>query len=322
MKEKLIRLGVMFAITVLFYFLGGIFGVNSLFFLAPALLALLHALIWDFGKIDLLDKGFFRFLKFLIMVGAFVGLLLAVFGVAMPLINDELFDIKNTMTDLQICVICGAVAIISLTYCLCFGVAENFGNRYIGLAIPVLGVVFGALYGFIGYIGGAISVGFAKVLVCLPIAFALILTISHIKEYGLKYVDLPMGAGFVGVGGGKKGAFKKSGRPIEDAMDRIAWDESKRVDLSYNNAMNIEVYVTVYTYTVEFEINGKVYVNNPNMTISQINEVNDEVDTRIEKLKAKILKRAENDLKAVLSKNPELNQDYSVSVNLRIDEFV
>lgn len=315
MKGKLIRLGVMVAITVLSYFLGGIVGVNSLFFLAPALLALLHAIIWDFGKCDLLDKGFFRFLKFLIMLGAFVGLLLAVFGAVMPLINEELFDIKNTLTDLQICVTCGAVAMISLTYCLCFGVAENFGNRYIGIAVPVLGIVFGALYGFIGYIGGAISVGFAKVLVCLPVAFALILTLSHIKEYGLLYKDLPMDAEFAGVGG-KRGSFQKTGRPIEDAMRRVAWSESKRVDLSYNNAMNIEVDVTVYSYAIDFEISGRVYINNPEMTYRQTQDVSEEANKRIADLKTKISNKAQKALKEVFRKNPDFHQDYTLSVKV------
>lgn len=315
MKGKLIRLGIMLGVTVLFYFLGGIFGVNSLFFLAPALLALLHAIIWDLGKCDLLDKGFFKFLKFLIMLGAFVGLLLAVFGAVMPLINEELFDIKNTLTDLQICVTCGAVAMISLTYCLCFGVAENFGNRTIGLFIPVIGVVVGALYGFIGYIGGAISVGFSKVLVCLPVAFALILTISHIKEYGLIYKDLPMDAEFAGFGG-KRGTFQKTGRPIEDAMRSVAWSESKRVDLSYNNAMNIEVEVTVYSYSIDFEISGRVYINNPEMTYRQTQDVSEEANKRIADLKTKITNKAQKALQAVFKKNPDFHQDYTLSVKV------
>jgi hypothetical protein len=275
-------------------------------------------LIWDVLKLNALDGGFFRFLKFVAICAVFVVLVIWVAPTSANMITPELFAIDAAYTDIQIISTTGAIAMITVAFAMSMVCVESYGNRYVGLSVPFVGLGFGLLYGLLVYFLGAISVDFSKILAWAILALDVICLFNHIKEYGLVYVDLDTDAKFQGLGlkrggGGKK--YRKTGRPLEDAMNYIAYKECKFIDLYYNNKLSLEVTADVYTTAIEFTINGKLYNNNPNMNSSQISDVKVQVNDILENAKRRILNSAKRDVETILNNDPS---HYNASIGYNI----
>ena len=93
-------------------------------------------------------------------------------------------------------------------------------------------------------------------------------------------------------------------------MRQIAWNESRLVNLHYNNQVKLQVSVYVYSYSVEFEISGTIYSNNPNMTQSQVSEVTDQIHSILSQTQSRILRDAQR----------KAGNGYDIRVNIgRVD---
>jgi hypothetical protein len=238
------------------------------------------------------------------------------------MITAELFALDAPYTDIQIISTTGAIAMLVATFSMFLVCMESFGNRYVTISVPVVGIGFGLLYGLVVYFLGAISPDFSRVLAWAILALDVIGLFSYIKKYGLLYDDLDHDAKFQGFGlkkggGGKK--YHKTGRPIDDAMNFIAYKESKFLDLYYNNKLSIEVDVTIYTTEINFVINGKLYNNNPNMTVAQIREVSDQVNNILQNAQRRISTSAKRDVETILNNDPNhynANIGYNIFVNV------
>ena len=199
---------------------------------------------------------------------------------------------------------------------------ESFGNRFVGLSVPFVGIGFGLLYGLLVYFLGAISADFSRILAWAILAINIFSLFSYLKQHGLLYADLPTDAKFQGFGvksGGGRKKFRKTGRPVDDAMNYIASRESKFVDLYYNNKLNIEVSVYVFTTAIEFTIDAKIYNNNPNMSASQISEVASQVNNILQNAQSRIMSSAKRDVSTILNNNPShynANIGYDISVKI------
>jgi hypothetical protein len=320
--KSLIRTGIVLGEGIIALVIALTCSVPVMFLLAPAILALVHTLLWDVLKLDALENGFFRFLKLAILIATFVILIIIVAPTSSNMITAELFALDAPYTDIQIISTTGAIAMLVATFSMCLVCMESFGNRYVTVSVPVVGIGFGLLYGLVVYFLGAISPDFSRVLAWAILALDVIGLFSYIKKYGLLYDDLDHDAKFQGFGlkkggGGKK--YHKTGRPIDDAMNFIAYKESKFLDLYYNNKLSIEVDVTIYTTEINFVINGKLYNNNPNMTIAQIREVSDQVNNILQNAQRRISTSAKRDVETILNNDPNhynANIGYNIFVNV------
>ena len=294
--KRLLRLALAAGVTAAAYFLAGVLGIDPLIFLVPCGMMLVNLLLWDTLKCSILDAGFFRFIKFLVLVGTMVVGCYFLFVYALPMVNEGLFDLNATYTSLQICAVTGAFGMLAFTFVLCLGCVESFGNRFVGPFTSLAGILVGLLWGLLVYFLGAISLGVARFLAWAILALPLFVLFAYIKHHGLLYADVDMDAAFqgLGIGGGGSGARpQKTGNALEDAMRQIAWSESRLVNLHYNNQVKLQVSVYVYSYSVEFEISGTIYSNNPNMTHSQISEVTDQLDFILSQTQNRILRDAQ-----------------------------
>jgi hypothetical protein len=320
--KSLIRTGIVLGEGIIALVIALTCSVPVMFLLAPAILALVHTLLWDVLKLDALENGFFRFLKLAILIATFVILIIIVAPTSSNMITAELFALDAPYTDIQIISTTGAIAMLVATFSMCLVCMESFGNRYVTISVPVVGIGFGLLYGLVVYFLGAISPDFSRVLAWAILALDVIGLFSYIKKYGLLYDDLDHDAKFQGFGlkkggGGKK--YHKTGRPIDDAMNFIAYKESKFLDLYYNNKLSIEVDVTIYTTEINFVINGKLYNNNPNMTVAQIREVSDQVNNILQNAQRRISTSAKRDVETILNNDPNhynANIGYNIFVNV------
>jgi hypothetical protein len=320
--KSLIRTGIVLGEGIIALVIALTCSVPVMFLLAPAILALVHTLLWDVLKLDALENGFFRFLKLAILIATFVILIIIVAPTSSNMITAELFALDAPYTDIQIISTTGAIAMLVATFSMCLVCMESFGNRYVTVSVPVVGIGFGLLYGLVVYFLGAISPDFSRVLAWAILALDVIGLFSYIKKYGLLYDDLDHDAKFQGFGlkkggGGKK--YHKTGRPIDDAMNFIAYKESKFLDLYYNNKLSIEVDVTIYTTEINFVINGKLYNNNPNMTVAQIREVSDQVNNILQNAQRRISTSAKRDVETILNNDPNhynANIGYNIFVNV------
>ena len=320
--KSLIRTGIVLGEGIIALVIALTCSVPVMFLLAPAILALVHTLLWDVLKLDALENGFFRFLKLAILIATFVILIIIVAPTSSNMITAELFALDAPYTDIQIISTTGAIAMLVATFSMCLICMESFGNRYVTVSVPVVGIGFGLLYGLVVYFLGAISPDFSRVLAWAILALDVIGLFSYIKKYGLLYDDLDHDAKFQGFGlkkggGGKK--YHKTGRPIDDAMNFIAYKESKFLDLYYNNKLSIEVDVTIYTTEINFVINGKLYNNNPNMTVAQIREVSDQVNNILQNAQRRISTSAKRDVETILNNDPNhynANIGYNIFVNI------
>ena len=295
--KRLLRLLIALGICAAGYFVPALLGVNASYFLIPCAFMVLNTLLWDTFKCSFLDMGFFRFIKFIIFVGAGVMGCILLYNQSIPVFDMGLFDLNAHYTDFQICATTGAIGMLAFTFVLNIACVESFGNRYLGPFTPILGIPLGLLYGLLVYFLGAISVGIAKFLALAILALPVIVLFAYIKKYGLLYKDLAMGAAFEGFGnsgGGSRGSRpQKTGNDLQDAMNQIAWNESRLINLHYNNQVKLYVSVSVYSYAVEFEISGTIYSNNPNMTQSQVSEVSDQIDSILSQVQHRILRDAQ-----------------------------
>jgi hypothetical protein len=320
--KSLIRTGIVLGEGIIALVIALTCSVPVMFLLAPAILALVHTLLWDVLKLDALENGFFRFLKLAILIATFVILIIIVAPTSSNMITAELFALDAPYTGIQIISTTGAIAMLVATFSMCLVCMESFGNRYVTVSVPVVGIGFGLLYGLVVYFLGAISPDFSRFLAWAILALDVIGLFSYIKKYGLLYDDLDHDAKFQGFGlkkggGGKK--YHKTGRPIDDAMNFIAYKESKFLDLYYNNKLSIEVDVTIYTTEINFVINGKLYNNNPNMTVAQIREVSDQVNNILQNAQRRISTNAKRDVETVLNNDPNhynANIGYNIFVNV------
>ncbi len=320
--KSLIRTGIVLGEGIIALVIALTCSVPVMFLLAPAILALVHTLLWDVLKLDALENGFFRFLKLAILIATFVILIIIVAPTSSNMITAELFALDAPYTDIQIISTTGAIAMLVATFSMCLICMESFGNRYVTVSVPVVGIGFGLLYGLVVYFLGAISPDFSRILAWAILALDVIGLFSYIKKYGLLYDDLDHDAKFQGFGlkkggGGKK--YHKTGRPIDDAMNFIAYKESKFLDLYYNNKLSIEVDVTIYTTEINFVINGKLYNNNPNMTVAQIREVSDQVNNILQNAQRRISTSAKRDVETILNNDPNhynANIGYNIFVNI------
>ena len=320
--KSLIRTGIVLGEGIIALVIALTCSVPVMFLLAPAILALVHTLLWDVLKLDALENGFFRFLKLAILIATFVILIIIVAPTSSNMITAELFALDAPYTDIQMISTTGAIAMLVATFSMCLICMESFGNRYVTVSVPVVGIGFGLLYGLVVYFLGAISPDFSRVLAWAILALDVIGLFSYIKKYGLLYDDLDHDAKFQGFGlkkggGGKK--YHKTGRPIDDAMNFIAYKESKFLDLYYNNKLSIEVDVTIYTTEINFVINGKLYNNNPNMTVAQIREVSDQVNNILQNAQRRISTSAKRDVETILNNDPNhynASLGYNIFVNI------
>ena len=320
--KSLIRTGIVLGEGIIALVIALTCSVPVMFLLAPAILALVHTLLWDVLKLDALENGFFRFLKLAILIATFVILIIIVAPTSSNMITAELFALDAPYTDIQIISTTGAIAMLVATFSMCLICMESFGNRYVTVSVPVVGIGFGLLYGLVVYFLGAISPDFSRILAWAILALDVIGLFSYIKKYGLLYDDLDHDAKFQGFGlkkggGGKK--YHKTGRPIDDAMNFIAYKESKFLDLYYNNKLSIEVDVTIYTTEINFVINGKLYNNNPNMTVAQIREVSDQVNNILQNAQRRISTSAKRDVETILNNDPNhynASLGYNIFVNI------
>ena len=320
--KSLIRTGIVLGEGIIALVIALTCSVPVMFLLAPAILALVHTLLWDVLKLDALENGFFRFLKLAILIATFVILIIIVAPTSSNMITAELFALDAPYTDIQIISTTGAIAMLVATFSMCLICMESFGNRYVTISVPVVGIGFGLLYGLVVYFLGAISPDFSRILAWAILALDVIGLFSYIKKYGLLYDDLDHDAKFQGFGlkkggGGKK--YHKTGRPIDDAMNFIAYKESKFLDLYYNNKLSLEVDVTIYTTEINFVINGKLYNNNPNMTVAQIREVSDQVNNILQNAQRRISTSAKRDVETILNNDPNhfnANIGYNIFVNI------
>lgn len=315
--NKWIRLGISGAVAGVLALIAVIAKIPVMFWLAPGILGVVHVVLWDVLKTEAFDKGFFRFLKLGAFVAAYILLLLAVMDESLGMINNELFSIKNTYSDLKICSITGAIGMVTFTFLAGMACMESFGNRNFGPAVSVVGVIMGLLVGLVSYFGGAIAAGVSKTLAIAPIVITGFCGFNYIKENGLVYNDLPLDAGFSGFGkkGGSK--FKKTGRPIDDAMNSIAWSESRFHHLYHNYNMNVEVSASIYSSSVDFTINARVYDNSSGLTQGQANEVNQQINNILKSKQNKISSRAKKSIDSITQKNPELAPNgFDISVKI------
>ena len=320
--KSLIRTGIVLGEGIIALVIALTCSVPVMFLLAPAILALVHTLLWDVLKLDALENGFFRFLKLAILIATFVILIIIVAPTSSNMITAELFALDAPYTDIQIISTTGAIAMLVATFSMCLICMESFGNRYVTVSVPVVGIGFGLLYGLVVYFLGAISPDFSRILAWAILALDVIGLFSYIKKYGLLYDDLDHDAKFQGFGlkkggGGKK--YHKTGRPIDDAMNFIAYKESKFLDLYYNNKLSLEVDVTIYTTEINFVINGKLYNNNPNMTVAQIREVSDQVNNILQNAQRRISTSAKRDVETILNNDPthfNASLGYNIFVNI------
>lgn len=300
---KWIRLGISVAVAGVLALIAILTSSPVMFWLAPGILGVIHVVIWDVLKLDVFDKGIFRFLKFATLVAAYVLLMFMVTKQSIGMINDELFSIENTYSDLKICSITGAIGMLTFTFFASMACMESFGNRNYGPAVSGFGVAIGLLMGALAYFGGAISAGVAKVLIWVPVVVMGFTAFSYIKENGLVYNDLPTDAGFVGFNNKGYSKLPKTGRPLEDAMNVVAWSESKYMSLYHNNNMDVKVNATIYSYTVDFVIDATVYNNSDGLTQAQVNDVNKQINDILKSKKDKVMKKAKKSLETLESKN-------------------
>lgn len=312
---KWIRLGISGVVAGLLVLIGVLSKSPIMFWLAPGILGLVHVVLWDVLKFDALDNGFFKFLKLVAFVGVYVILLLVISKQSISMINGELFSIENTYSDLKICSITGAIGMLTFTLFAGMACVESFGNRNVGPAVSGVGVAMGLLVGVVAYFGGAISSGVAKFLAWVPVVITAFVMFGYIKENGLVYNDLPEDAGFVGFG--KKGFSKvpKTGRPLEDSLNVIAWSESRYLNLYHSNNMNVQVTYSIYTYSVDFTINATVYSNSAGMTQAQANDVNKQINDILKNKQDKIIKKARKSLDDLKAKNA-IDTAYDINVKV------
>ena len=305
--KTLIRTGIVLGEGIIALVIALTCSIPVMFLLAPAIMALVHTVLWDVLKLDALENGFFRFLKFVILIATFVILTIVVAGPSTAMITDEFFAIDAPYTDIQIISTTGAIAMMVGAFSMSLICMESFGNRYVTVSVPVVGIGFGLLYGLLTYFLGAISAGVSSFFAWAILAFAVVGLINYIRKNKLVYADLDKDAKFQGFGikrggGGRK--FHKTGRPIDDAMNYIAYKESKYVDLYYNNKLSLEVNVTVYTTEIEFIINGKLYNNTPTMTASHIRDVSVQVNDIMQNAQRRIMASAKRDVQTILDNDP------------------
>ena len=300
---KWIRLGISGVVAGLLVLIGVLSKSPIMFWLAPGILGLVHVVLWDVLNSDALDNGFFKFLKLVAFVGVYVILLLVISKQSISMINGELFSIENTYSDLKICSITGAIGMLTFTFFASMACMDSFGNRNYGPAVSGFGVALGLLMGSLAYFGGAISAGVAKVLIWVPVVIMGFTAFSYIKENGLVYNDLPTDAGFVGFNNKGYSKLPKTGRPLEDAMNVVAWSESKYMSLYHNNNMDVKVNATIYSYTVDFVIDATVYNNSSGLTQAQANDVNKQINDILKSKQDKVMKKAKKSLETLESKN-------------------
>lgn len=312
---KWIRLGVSVAVAGVMALIAVLTKSPVMFWLAPGILGVVHVVIWDVLKLDAFDKGIFRFLKLVALVGVYVILLLVISKESIGMINAELFSIDNTYTDLTICSITGAIGMLTFTFHASMACMDSFGNRNFGPSVAGVGAVIGLLMGLIAYFGGAISSGVAKFLAWVPVVITGFTAFSYIKENGLVYNDLPLDAGFVGFGTKGYSKLPKTGRPLEDAMTVIAWSESKYMSLYHNNNIDVRVTTAVYTYTIDFTISATVYSNSAGLTQAQANDVNKQINDILKSKQDRVLKKAKKSIEQLEAKS-EIGSGFNVNVKV------
>lgn len=316
--KRLLRLLIMVVLGVVAFFVAKAFNVPESFLVAPFALGVVFVVCWDLLRFEAIDKGFFKFLKFVVMIAAFVYLLLDIRKDSLLLLNKTLVDINSNFSTFYILTICGAISMLVFTFWISFALVEGTGNRNLCYFAPIGGLLGGLLVGFIVSVTLVIGVGFAKLVAQLPLIVVVIVLWNHIHETGLLFADLPRDAKFQGFGSLTKGKGpQKTGKPVDDAMKQVAWSESKYLDLYYNNKINIDVVVYIYSYEVDFEIIGTVYINNHQMNANQVNDVNKQIDTMLKNKQNKVLNRAKKELEKVYTKHPNLNAGHTINVKIK-----
>jgi hypothetical protein len=227
-------------------------------------------ILWDFLKCRFLDFGFFRFLKFVLFVAVFVLLLLMVIGQFTPLMSTEYFSLESVATDLQRQAIGGAVAMLAFGFVLCFGCVQSFPNRWVGLAVPVLSIALGVLYGFLPAFFAFFSLGLGKVVAFAILLLPAIVLLKYIKENGLMYRDLGYDDAFAGLGLEARRSRSRSGGTMTAAIDANAtgpaptWQDWQYISKRYSSTQSLSygsLYVDVqYSHGssyVDFYIDGQ-----------------------------------------------------------------
>ena len=195
MLQRLLRLICTAGLAVLAYFIAVKLGCDPYFFIMPCVLSFLHMLLWDLFKCKFLDLGFFRFLKFIAFVAAFVFLVLLTVKHFTPMVSAEYFSLESTATDLQRQTVGGAIGILSFAFVLCIGCVQSFPNRWVGLGVPVLSIVLGVLYGFLPAFFAFFTLGLGKVF-----AYAILLLPIAVLFAYMMYRDLGFEDAFAGLG--------------------------------------------------------------------------------------------------------------------------
>ena len=316
--SKLIRLLISLVLTGLGYIVAKTFNVNPLFLVAPMIYFVIHTICWDVLKVKAFDNGFFKFIKFVVIMVSFVFLTLKVYSSSFSLITKDLFNVTAQSSDMYMLTVVGAVPMMLFSFMASFVCVENIGKRNLGFIVPVIGIVVGYLSAFVISVIAIIWFGLAKFLIYVLMFVVVVNIFKYVKENGLLYRDLALDAAF------KKVSFKraggkpqKTGHPIQDAVNTICWSESNAsMNLYHNNTMSIKVSASVYTSAIEFVINGTVYANSSNMNLSQVNDVNNQVNKILNDKKSRILKRAKRDIEEAIQKNPGYGLGYNISVKV------
>ncbi len=274
MIQKLIRLVCVAALGVLAYFVAVWLACEPIFFIVPCLFWLLHMILWDLLKFKIFDYGFFRFIKFIIFVGAFVVLMLFVIKQSLPMITTEYFSMESEAKDIQRQVIGGAIAMLSFTFVLCLGCVQSFPSRWVGLGVPVLGIALGILFGFLPAFFAFFGLGIGKVFACAILLLPVGVIFAYIKENGLLYKDLGYDDAFGGLGleklrrsssgGGALTSYVSADAegPAPDWRDwqYIAKRQSYQRSLSYG-ALYVDVQYSHGSNYVDFYIDGQYEIS-------------------------------------------------------------
>ena len=270
--QKLIRLVATAGISALIYIVADMMHCIPTFFLFPCILSLVHMLLWDVLKIEALESGFFRFLKFVIFLGAAVLLTFRTFTQSLALMTPALFALESTASDILMQSIGGAIAMMAFAFVFSLGCVQSFPNRWVGLAVAPLSVVAGLIYGFLPAFFGMMGIGIGKFFAWVILALPIIVLFAYIKENGLVYNDLGYDDAFAGLGFKKRGGYSGGGTmtaPIsEPSGPAPTWRDWQYIAKCYSGQQSLSygaVYVDVQysnsDRSVEFYIDAQYEIN-------------------------------------------------------------
>ena len=87
---------------------------------------------------------------------------------------------------------------------------------------------------------------------------------------------------------------------------------------SFGIVLSVTVSVTVYSYTIDFKIEGNVYNQNTSLNASDLSSMKIAVTNRIQTKQRKVLDRARSELAAVLAKNPSAGSAIGYNITAKI----